>query len=92
MVRKGALHGFAFPLLAKVAPPDAPKPKPDLRISQAQMLRGNQHGGNGIRVFSVLYDGMLTVLDPDLFRRALQSGVGHGKALGLGLLSVAGVA
>jgi CRISPR system Cascade subunit CasE len=59
----------------------------DVRISQEQMLRGNQHSGNGIRVFSVLYDGFLTVTDPGRFGEALRTGIGHGKAMGLGLLS-----
>jgi CRISPR system Cascade subunit CasE len=53
------------------------------------MLRGNQHCGNPIRIFSVLYDGILTVAEPDNFRQVLATGIGHGKAMGLGLLSVA---
>jgi len=89
MVRKALLHGFAMPLLPPTDLSDSSTRRPDVRISQEQMLRGNQHGSNGIRVFSVLYDGLLTVVDPDQFRQALHSGIGHGKALGLGLLSVA---
>jgi CRISPR system Cascade subunit CasE len=52
------------------------------------MLRGKQHSGNAIRIFSVLYDGILTVSEAESFRNALQTGIGHGKAMGLGLLSV----
>ena len=52
------------------------------------MLRGKQHAGNGIRIFAVLFDGLLTVTEPDTFRLALQTGIGHGKTMGLGLLSV----
>jgi CRISPR system Cascade subunit CasE len=52
------------------------------------MLRGKQHSGNAIRVFSVLYDGVLTVSMPEQFKLALQRGIGHGKVMGLGLLSV----
>lgn len=59
-----------------------------IHVAQEQMLRGRQHGGNPIRVFSALFDGHLAVNDPGPFREALQSGIGHGKALGLGLLSV----
>ena len=56
------------------------------------MLRGNQHSGNAIRIFSVLYDGILIVTEPDNFRNVLQAGIGHGKAMGLGLLSVVPIA
>lgn len=42
-----------------------------------------------IRIFSVLYDVFLRITEPEAFRITLQTGIGHGKALGLGLLSVA---
>lgn len=35
------------------------------------------------------FDGVLQVRDPGKLRNAIQEGIGHGKALGLGLLSVA---
>ena len=35
------------------------------------------------------FDGILRVTDPAKLRRALESGIGHGKAFGLGLLSIA---
>lgn len=41
------------------------------------------------RVFQgVLYDGVLIVTDVELFRQALQKGLGPAKAFGFGLLSV----
>lgn len=87
--RKGEQHGFSLPQLASFDLSESPQKQVDVRISQEQILRGNQHSGNAIRIFSVLYDGILTVIEPDNFRDSLQTGVGHGKALGLGLLSVA---
>lgn len=87
--RKGLRHGFSLPLLAASDPSEALQPRVDVRISQEEMLRGNQHMNNGIRVFSVLYDGVLAVVDPVQFHAAIRSGIGHGKALGLGLLSAA---
>jgi CRISPR system Cascade subunit CasE len=87
--RKGKLHGFSLPQLASFDLSESSQERVDIRISQEQMLRGNQHSGNAIRVFSVLYDGILIVIGPDLFRGALQTGIGHGKAMGLGLLSIA---
>ena len=75
--RKGMLHGFQIEAF---------------QVSQEQMLRSKQHGGNPISIFSVLFDGRLAVTDPALFREVLRIGIGHGKALGLGLLSVVPVA
>jgi len=87
MVRKGELHGFRVPEFMR--PAESSEARFDVRVSQEQMLRGKQHAGNGIRIFAVLFDGLLTVTDPEKFRSALDSGIGHGKAMGLGLLSVA---
>lgn len=89
IARKGHLHGFVLPQLPSFDLSEARQARVDVRVSQEQMLRGIQHAGNGIRIFSVLYDGMLSVNEPAKFRDALQTGIGHGKALGLGLLSVA---
>lgn len=54
---------------------------------RAQMVK--HKGGNPITVQSVLYEGHLKVADLELFKGALASGLGHAKALGFGLLSVA---
>ena len=73
ITRKGLLHGF----------------KPDtVHSSQEKMLSARQHNGNPIRVFSALFDGVLVVEDPERFVSTIRSGIGHGKAVGLGLLSV----
>ena len=90
--RKGGQHGFSLPQLASFDLSASPQERIDVRISQEQMLRGKQHAGNGIRIYSVLYDGILTVTEADKFRAALQTGIGHGKVMGLGLLSVAPIA
>ncbi len=91
--RKGQLHGFSLPQVASFDRSEVPRRRVvDVRVSQEQMLRGKQNTGNGIRVYSVLYDGTLTVTDPDRFRSALDTGIGHGKAMGLGLLSVVPIA
>ncbi len=42
-----------------------------------------------LTLFSVLFEGRLQVTDADLFRKALQEGIGSGKAYGFGLLSIA---
>ena len=45
--------------------------------------------GKGQRLRSVLFNGILQVADPDVFRRTLIRGIGSGKAFGFGLLLVA---
>jgi CRISPR system Cascade subunit CasE len=92
IARKGQQHGFSLPQLPFFDLSESSQERVNVRVSQEQMLRGSQHSGNTVRVFSVLYDGILTVTDPDRFREALQTGIGHGKAVGLGLLSVAPIA
>lgn len=90
--RKGELHGFSLPQLVAFDLSESAQERVDVRVSQEQMSRGRQHSGNGIRVFSVLFDGILTVTEPTKFRDALQTGIGHGKVMGLGLLSVVPIA
>lgn len=100
--RKGKQHGFSLPQLASFDFSEAPQARIDVRISQEQMLRGKRHNGVEIHIFSVLYDGVLAVTDPDSFRITLVGGVknnvnktmgiGNGRSMGLGLLSVAPIA
>ena len=86
--RKGDQHGFALPPLAAFDLSESPQERIDVQISQEQLLRGKQHAGNGIRIYSVLFDGVLTVTEPAKFKETLLTGIGHGKVMGLGLLSV----
>ncbi|MEW5935922.1 MAG: type I-E CRISPR-associated protein Cas6/Cse3/CasE, partial [Bacillota bacterium] len=39
----------------------------------------------------VLYEGHLKITDLEVFKRTLATGLGHAKALGFGLLSIAKV-
>jgi CRISPR system Cascade subunit CasE len=41
-----------------------------------------------IRFSTLDYTGILLVREPEVFRRAVQSGIGHAKAFGCGLLLV----
>lgn len=87
--RKSNQHGFTLPKLTSFDLTESDKPCLDVRITQEQMLRCKQHTGNSIHVFSVLYDGLLTVTEPGKFVQSLGQGIGHAKALGLGMLSIA---
>lgn len=94
LARKGEQHGFVLPVpetLDYFDFFDSPKgqPYPDVRVSHDQMLTGRKHGsGVVIRVYSVLFEGRLTVTYPERFRSVIASGIGHGKVMGQGLLSV----
>lgn len=89
LIRKSHDHGFSLPGRQTFDPTQSATVYPNVTISQPQMLTGSQRSGNVISIFSVLYDGVLTVTDPERFRQALRTGIGHGKVLGLGLLSIA---
>jgi CRISPR-associated protein Cas6/Cse3/CasE subtype I-E len=41
-----------------------------------------------LSLFSVLVSGVLVVTDTDLFRTAVERGIGHGKGLGFGFLNI----
>lgn len=91
--RKGEQHGFALPESATLDYFDfmqsvEGRAYPDVRISHERMLTGSQHGGNVIRVYSALFEGRLATTDVVRFKEALMSGIGHGKAMGLGMLSI----
>jgi CRISPR system Cascade subunit CasE len=92
LVRKAQAHGFGIPSLESFDLLDEGKARPDVRITQEQMLRGKRRDGTQISVFSVLFDGILIVEDPYKFQQCLAGGIGHGKTMGLGLLSVVPVA
>jgi CRISPR system Cascade subunit CasE len=87
--RKGLQHGFFLSQLSSFDFSEPLEERVDVRISQDQMLRDRQHSDNSIRIFSVLYDGILTIAEPSRFKEALYTGIGHGKVMGLGLLSIA---
>ena len=48
--------------------------------------------GRRLTLDSVVFEGLLEVIDPAAFRGALEQGIGSGKAYGFGMLSVAPVA
>lgn len=86
--RKGAQHGFR--LLATELNPDLAA----VQASAQATERGRRPGRDGAGAMAlcfgaVLFNGRLEVTDADLFRAALASGIGSGKAFGFGLLSVA---
>ncbi|MDP8226013.1 MAG: type I-E CRISPR-associated protein Cas6/Cse3/CasE [Candidatus Lernaella stagnicola] len=63
---------------------------------QGVMIRSNglqkdegKSGPNEMTFVDVTFDGVLEVTDPERFGRAVREGIGSGKGVGFGLLSVA---
>ncbi|PKN59648.1 MAG: type I-E CRISPR-associated protein Cas6/Cse3/CasE, partial [Deltaproteobacteria bacterium HGW-Deltaproteobacteria-11] len=93
LARKAKQHGFELPQPTteeyfEFQQSLGGRAHQDVRISHEQMLSGRQHDGNVIRVYSVLFEGRLATTDAVRFKEALRTGIGHGKAMGLGMLSV----
>ncbi|MGB7414041.1 MAG: type I-E CRISPR-associated protein Cas6/Cse3/CasE [Thermosynechococcaceae cyanobacterium] len=73
--RKGIRSGFAIE---------------GVDIIPTPCVYGTKAKGNApIKIFTVLYQGILQVEDPGLFVAALRQGVGRGRSYGCGLLSIA---
>ncbi|HEV2246963.1 MAG TPA: type I-E CRISPR-associated protein Cas6/Cse3/CasE [Terriglobia bacterium] len=66
--------------------------KDSATISPGYLYFKKSRDGDEARLRSVRYDGLLSVTDPACFRETMAQGIGHGKAFGFGLLSVASVA
>ncbi|GAA1873423.1 type I-E CRISPR-associated protein Cas6/Cse3/CasE [Asanoa iriomotensis] len=61
---------------------------PNLRLHHRQ-THTFKRGMGTVTLGTVTYDGVLQVVDADAFRQALRRGIGHGKAYGCGLLTLA---
>lgn len=66
--------------------------QPRLIVADRHEWHCRRADGKIITLVTARYDGVLRVLDADLFRRTLTCGIGHAKAFGCGLLTVAPVA
>ncbi len=63
-----------------------------VRSRNAPDVRGWAHRDDAkhkLKLFAVRFDGLLQVTDPDRLRETVRRGVGSGKGLGFGLLSLA---
>lgn len=62
---------------------------PDVVVTGEQNRVRGRHPAGKLTFGAVLFEGRLQVREAELFRRALEQGVGSGKAYGFGLISVA---
>ncbi len=62
--------------------------RPNVRLHRRQ-TQSFKRGMGTVTLTTATFDGILQITDPDAFRRALTSGIGHAKAYGCGLLTLA---
>lgn len=58
------------------------------RVTSSQVLRFAR-GSNTVTLRTATFDGLLDVVNVEMFRDALSNGIGSGKAYGCGLLTIA---
>lgn len=59
--------------------------------NQTTQSFGRRGGDRPVVIRTATFDGVLAVRDPDALRRALTAGIGHAKAYGCGLMTLAPV-
>ena len=70
--------------------PGTDDPALQLQLRDRDKVRFTKNGNDGtITIVRVTYEGMLEVTGPDALRHALTSGIGHARAYGCGLLTLA---
>lgn len=82
-------HGFAIAESSATDPLTDGEPALDLRLFLRERSVFQRRPGTKVTIQRVGYEGSLEVLDPDALRAALMRGVGHGRAYGCGLLTLA---
>ncbi len=60
-----------------------------LRVTKHGFLRDATGSGQALSMLVVQFDGLLSVTDKTRFNETLRNGIGSGKGLGCGLLSIA---
>ena len=60
----------------------------EVRVTHMQWYSFAKKTGERVKLLSVTYEGRLTVVDAEKFRKAMTEGIGRGKAYGMGLLTV----
>lgn len=64
-------------------------PEESTTVQPGYICANKTPAGDGHRLYSVRYEGILNVTDPVRFQKTIIRGIGSGKAYGFGLLSVA---
>lgn len=62
--------------------------EPNVKLRRSQTV-SFKRGMGTVTLTTATYDGALDIVDAELFRQAMTHGIGHGKAYGCGLLTIA---
>ncbi|MDG4765926.1 type I-E CRISPR-associated protein Cas6/Cse3/CasE [Solwaraspora sp. WMMD406] len=82
LLQRAERHGFAVVAGASG--------EPNLMLHhQSTHSFGRRGGDRPVTLRTATYDGVLEVVDPDALRRMLTAGIGHAKAYGCGLMTLA---
>ncbi len=82
--RKGTLHGFRILSLNQNIP--------NASVREQITYQGKKREGDKIHVltfYSIVFEGLLGVVDEEKFSLALKKGIGSGKSFGFGLITLA---
>jgi CRISPR system Cascade subunit CasE len=79
-LRQADRHGFTVPL--------TDHKEPDVAVRGRRPLRFDRQGRT-VTLATAVFEGRLDITDADALRTALTHGIGHGKAYGCGLLTLA---
>lgn len=82
LMDRAVRHGFTVP--------EQSDGTPNLTLHQRQTLTFKRGAGT-VTLATATFDGILEIADVTAFRSALTGGIGHGKAYGCGLLTLAPV-
>lgn len=80
LVHRSERHGFAIARQRDELP--------NLALHHRQTI-SFKRGGGSVTIATATYDGVLEIVDVETFRGALTRGIGHAKAYGCGLLTLA---
>ena len=76
LTKRAAAHGFALEA-------------GQYAVTASKWQKFVKKDGHHVSLLAASYEGVLKVIDEELFRKTLTEGIGRGKAYGLGLLTVA---
>lgn len=60
----------------------------EFTVTESKWYTFRKNNKQNVRLLAVTYEGILTITDAELFRKALVSGIGREKAYGMGMLTV----